>query len=333
MLRKWMIGAVAGALALAGMTTSEDARAENVLKMGSLAPSQSPWAQVLNVWGRAVKESTKEELVIRFYWNGTQGDESSMVEKVKTGQLHGLVSTAVGLGKIHKPILALQMPGVFSSWAKLDSARNALMSEFQEGANANKFTILGWGDIGRMHWYSKGYAVTNPASLAGKKPYVWRDDDIHRTLFRSIPGVTAVPLGVPEVVPALNSNRMDAAHTPALTCGQLQWISRFDHVVVDSHGYMLGALVLSKEALDNLPADQQRILRDTGKAAGGELTTRIRNEDNLALERHKKSLKPHNLTDAEKAEWAKLYTTVRKELGDRQVFSKELIQKIEQLGK
>jgi TRAP-type C4-dicarboxylate transport system substrate-binding protein len=339
-----MLGVVAGAVALAGVTATESAeaqdrgapglgRSENVLKMGSLAPEQSPWAQVLKVWQRAVKERTGEQLVIRFYWNGTQGDEASMVEKVSSGQLHGLVSTAVGLGKIHKPILALQMPGVFGSWGKLDQARNTLMDEFQTGANAKGFTILGWGDVGRMHWYSRGYAVTNPASLAGKKPYVWREDDNHRTLFRSIPGVTPVPLGVPEVLPALNANRVDTIHTPALTCGQLQWVSRFDHVVTDSHAFMVGALVMSKTAVDALPKDQQSVLIDTGKLAAGELTTRIRNEDNAALERQKKKLTPHDLTDAEKAEWMQLYQTVRQRLGQQGVYSPELIGKIERLGK
>lgn len=328
-----MIGVAAGAIALAGWTVSKDAHAENVLKVGSLAPAQSPWGQVMNVWKRAVKERTNGEVKVRFYWNGTQGDEANMVEKVNTGQLHGVMVTAVGLGKIHKPILSLQMPGVFSSWGKLDAARRALMSDFEAGANGKGFTIVGWGDVGRMHWYSKGYAITSPSSLAGKKPYVWGSDNIHTTLYGAIPGVTAVPLGVPEVLPALNSNRVDAAHTPALTCGQLQWVSRFDNVVLDSHAFMIGAVAMSKSAMEGLPEDHRKVVADTGKLAAQELTTRIRSEDAAALERQKKRLTPRNFTAAERAEWEALYAKVRKRLGENRVFPPALISRVEQLGK
>lgn len=331
MLKKWMIGLAAGALALVGV--SQEARAENVLKIGSLAPSQSPWAQVLNVWKKAVEERSKGELKLRFYWNGTQGDEASMVDKVRAGQLHGLAATAVGLSKIYKPILVVQMPGVFPSWGKLDTARNALLGDFQNGAKKEGFRILGWGDVGRMHWYSKGFAVTNPASLAGQKPYLWRSDEIHRVLFGAMRGVTPVPLGVPEVLPALNSNRVNAAHTPALTCGQLQWISRFDHVVADSHAYMIGALVVSESATTGLPDEQKKILEETGAVAARALTARIRGEDDAALARQKKRLTTHNLTDSEKAEWTALYATVRQRLGQQGVFSPKLIGTTESHGK
>lgn len=322
--------AAAGALMVG---TAQEARAENVLKFGSLAPAQSPWAQVLKVWQKAVKEKSKGEIKLRFYWNGTQGDEAAMVGKIKSGQLDGAALTAVGLGKIHKPILVVQVPGVFSSWSKLDAARNALMGDFQSGAKSKGFSIIGWGDVGAMHWFSKGFAVTDPASLKGQKPYVWRDDDIHRMLFRTIPGVTPVPLGVPEVLPQLNTGAINSANTPALTCEQLQWSSRFSNIVVDSDAYMIGALVASDSKLQGLPADQRAIIVDTGKVAAHALTDRIRREDAAALNRLKTRLKAHTLTASENAEWDKIYATTRQRLGQQGVFAPALIKRVEQLGK
>ena len=312
---------------------SREARAENVLKFGSLAPSQSPWAQVLNTWSRAVDAKSNHALKLQFFWNGTQGDEAAMVGKVKSGQLQGLAATAVGLGKIYKPILVVQMPGVFPSWGKLDAARNALMGDFAQGAKDKGFVILGWGDVGRLHWYSKGFAVTGPSSLAGQKPYVWRDDDIHRTLFGTIPGVTAVPLGVPEVLPALNSGAVNAAHTPALTCGQLQWVSRFSNVVSDSHAFMIGALVVSSQAIDGLSQDERDILTDTGKVAAQALTARIRGADDAALARQREKLEVHDLTESEKGEWMRVYQQVRERLGQQNVFDPALIARVEGLGR
>ena len=63
-----------------------------------------------------------------------------MVGKMKAGQLDGAAVTAVGLGKIYKPILALQMPGLFTTWSKLDAARDAMKGEFEKGAQDAGFT-------------------------------------------------------------------------------------------------------------------------------------------------------------------------------------------------
>ena len=48
-----------------------------VLKLGSLAPRESPWGTVLRVWQKAVKEKTKGEVTIEIFWNATQGDEDT----------------------------------------------------------------------------------------------------------------------------------------------------------------------------------------------------------------------------------------------------------------
>ena len=45
-------------------------------------------------------------------------------------------------------ILLFQLPGLFTNWAKLDSARDALKDEFAHRFEAKGFTILGWGDVG-----------------------------------------------------------------------------------------------------------------------------------------------------------------------------------------
>ena len=55
------------------------------LKLGSLAPRESPWGQILRVWGKAVKEKTGGQVALDFYWNGTQGDENAMDSRMSRG--------------------------------------------------------------------------------------------------------------------------------------------------------------------------------------------------------------------------------------------------------
>ena len=322
-----------GALALlVGVGVSENANAGEVIKIGTLAPGASPWGQVFKVWAEAVNKKSDGKLELQFFYNGQQGDEGAMVGKMKAGQLDGAAVTAVGLSKIYKPILALQMPGLFTSWAKLDNARDVMKGEFEQGAKDAGFSILGWGDVGAAHVISKGFAVKVPDDIKGKKPYMWRDDDVAPSLFQVIGGITPVPLNVTEVLPNLNTGAVNLLTAPALAAEQLQWASKLDTIVEDTAGLAIGALVLSSKRIDALPADLKAILVDTGKVAATALTKRIRTEDDAAFARMKSKMTVVKLTADERAKWEAVFKQTRQRLAQG-TFSPALVAKLEGLAK
>ncbi len=331
MLRRAMVKLLGALTVLAGIGVSQEASAGEVITIGTLAPKSSPWGQVFSVWEAAVKQKSGGRLELRFFYNGQQGDEGAMVGKMKAGQLDGAAVTAVGLGKIHKPILALQMPGLFSTWAKLDGARNALRPEFEKGASDAGFRILGWGDVGQAHLMTKGFTIRTPGDFAGKKPYVWRDDSVMPAFFQVVGGVTPVPLNIPEVLPNLNTGAINVLIAPALVAEQLQWASKLDHIVSDSSGFAVGALVVSSKKIDALPEDLRAIMQDTGKVATEALTKRIRSEDAAALGRLKGKMTVVELTADEKAKWQGVFKQVRGRLAQG-TFSPELVARLEGMG-
>src|SRR5512140_738636 len=92
-----VLGALATALSFPGDASADP----TTLKVGTLAPGDSPWGQVFKIWKKAVEERSGNNLQLQFFWNGTQGDESAMVGKMRTGQLDGAALTAIGLGQIY----------------------------------------------------------------------------------------------------------------------------------------------------------------------------------------------------------------------------------------
>lgn len=346
-MRKLIVGLATALAALVPSAAAAEAEAPartESIKIGSLAPGESPWGQVFRVWQKAVRERTKlpkgqktadgkpYALDITFFWNGQQGDESAMVGKMKSGQLDGAAITGVGLAQIHRPILVLQMPGLFQSWAKLDHARDALKGQFEKAVGDAGFALVGWGDVGLAHSMSKGFPVYSPADLKGKRPYVWRDDPIGPAVFQVVGGVTPVPLGVPEVLPQLNSGAVNVITAPALAAEQLQWASRLDHVNTQVVGVGIGALVLASRKLDSLPGDQKAVLLETGAVAGRALTARIRNEDAQAMNRLKAKMTVYESNQAQRDEWDKVFKEVRSRLG-RGTFPADLVKKVEDLAK
>lgn len=311
-----------------GLGVSRTAAAVQTLKIGTLMPKSSPWGMVLSTWGKAVSDKTGGQLVLEFYFGGQQGDEGSMVGKIKTGQLHGAFLTGVGLGKIYKPILALQMPGLFSSWSKIDAARDAMKSEFEKGAVSAGFALTGWGDVGLVHRMSKGFAVQVPTDVKGKKPYIWRDDPMQSVLYQTLGGVTSVSLNVPEVLPNLNTGAINIVEAPSLFAEQLQWTGKLDTISSQAIGVSIGATVFSSSRLSALPADLKTILLDTNKIAAAALLSRIRLEDSNAFGRIKGKMTPISLSADEVAQWAALYKSARQRLAQG-TFSPDLVTRLE----
>jgi TRAP-type C4-dicarboxylate transport system substrate-binding protein len=321
------LAAIFGVLAILVGLAPKDAAAAEVLKIGTLAPQQSPWGKVFQVWQTAVKTKTNGALELQFFYNGQQGDEGAMVGKMKAGQLDGAAVTAVGLSKIHKPILALQLPGLFTTWDKLDAARNAVKGDFEKGAEGAGFTILGWGDVGRAHIMGVSQEVRKPADLVGKKPYMWRDDVISPVLFQVV-GATPVPLNVPEVLPNLNTGAINVLNVPALAAEQLQWAPKLTHVHDEVTGCAIGALIMSSKRLAALDPKLKADLLDTGAKAAAALTKTIRGEDDAAFDRIKGKTKVVKLSADEQKAWDDTFKEVRKRLGQG-TFDAALVKKLE----
>lgn len=325
----WVVAAALVAAALA-VLVPRPAVAEE-LRLGTLAPRDSLWGKVFAVWAQAVEQKSGGRLVLRVDYNGVQGDEQAMIGKLKAGQLDGVTASSLGLSRVHKPILALQMPGVFQSWEALDRAREALRPELEAAVAAEGFVITGWGDLGRLRSMSRGFAVRAPEDLRGKRVLTWRTDSIGPTLYQMIDGALPVPLGAPEVLPALRTRTLDVIGAPSLAAEQLQWTPHLTHVGAESAVFAIGGMVWSRRRLEALPADLRAILKDTGAAASRALGSRIRGEDDAAFARLGQKMTVVKLEESERKRWAELFGKVRARLAQG-TFSPELVKRVEQLG-
>ncbi|MFT3711089.1 MAG: TRAP transporter substrate-binding protein DctP [Archangium sp.] len=299
--------------------------------IGTAVPRESPWGVVLRAWARAVKDKSKGEVELEFFWNGTQGDEAAQMAKLKTGQLDGAVVTAVGLGVIDPNVNILQLPGLFSNWEQLDKARDAMAPTFEKKFRDANLELVGWGDVGLDRLMSKGYAAQKPEDLKGKRAWVWREDPVLPTLFQQA-GSVSVPTSLPEVIPELSTGNVTVLSVSAIAAEQLQWASRLDHVTQFIVAPNIGGLVISKAKLDALSKENRQLMIDTGHNAGKALTERIRNEDAKAFERLSAKMTLVKASDEELKAWKKFFADVRARLA-KGTFDAKLITEAEQYAK
>ena len=292
-----------------------DARAATTLKMGTLAPQDSPWGKEFKRWAKEVSSDTNGELSLDFQWNGQAGDEVLMVQKMRTGQLDGAAVTAIGLAQTGvTDVLLFQMPGLFANWGKLDATRDTMKDEFDRQFASKGFTVLGWGDVGAEKMMSVGFAVRRPADLQGRGCFFLSGDPIEPKLLAAIGAITPRQMTVNEILPGLTNGSITAIPAPALAAEQLQWASRITHMVTMTIAFDIGAIILSSPRVQALPQNFRDVLSVRGRQSAERLTKSIRNLDAQAFVRMKATKTPYEPNEAEKNEWRDLFARVRQGL-------------------
>ena len=338
-------------VAIAILGISNTAFAGMKLKLASLAPAKSTWTKYLKKMAKEFEEKTGGDVTIELFVGGVQGDEKEVIEKVKTGQLHMAAITAVGLGKIVPDALIFQVPGLFSTPAKLDRARKAVAGEMSAKAEAEGFKLLGWSDVG-PNYYFTNTPVTKPSDLKSTKMWVWTDDPIAQSIVRNAGG-SGRPMGVPSVTAALANGKIDGYITSPLAAASLRWYNRTSHIMAQPISMGIGAIVMSKPAYDSLSESTKAVIAEMSKKWTKKLTKKVRKDNKKTLRlmaesayegvsvdksgalttgARKAGAKKPTVTQGDAAAWNAVYVKVQNELAGK-VYSKALLDRVRKLGK
>ncbi|MCC7541412.1 MAG: TRAP transporter substrate-binding protein DctP [Deltaproteobacteria bacterium] len=321
-------GALAAVVGHGAVAQTPPAPQPTVIRIATLAPRGSSWMRVFNAWDRTLKQRTNKQLSLRFYPGGVQGDERDVVRKMGNGQLDGGAITSVGLGQIVRPVLVLQVPGLFRRYQDIDYVRERLTQELSAQFEQAGYKFLGWGDVGMARVFSNR-PITRPSDFRNVRPWVWRDDPISQA-FMEVVGATPVRLGVPEVLPSMQTRIIDTVTASALAAVQLQWAGRVTHVTQQSDTVLVGATVMRKSVFDALPADMQTALMETSAQAHATLVRTIRREDDAAFTTLRGRLTVTDLTSTQ-AEWERAAQQTRQRLAGR-LYPPALLSRVETLA-
>ncbi len=275
------LAALAVIAALLAPARPARAEATHTIKIATLAPDGTLWMKLFQDWARDVERDTSGSLKIKFYSGGVAGDERDLVRKMRLGQLSGAAVTSIGLGLIQPEVRVLEVPMLIRSWDELDHVRAALDGELRAKFAEKGFVLLGWGDVGPIYLFSK-IPIRAPADLDKVKLWAWSDDPISRALVAHL-HVTGVPLGAPDVLPALSTGMVDAAFGTPLAVLALQWYTKVTHVTSMRFGQAIGATVIAKAQFDKLTAAEQKALLDDARKMESALQAQIRAENERAL--------------------------------------------------
>lgn len=325
-------GAVVGALAVPSLARVS-AAGNTTIRLATLAPAGSSWDKVFRAWSNSVSKETGGAVSFQFFSGGVAGDERDVIRKMKLGQMDAGGLTSIGLGQIARPTQVLQMPGIIENYKQLNHVRAKMSSEFESMFAKEGYTLLGWGDAGFARQFAKK-PILMPSDLKSARPWVPREDPVLPEVMKVI-GANGVPLGIPEVFPALQTGMLDSVTVSAIAAVALQWFRHLTHVSKQAPVAVVGATLLRTELFKTLPPDQAKALIETGKKAHAVLLDTVAKEDDKAYKTLiSRGMKEFDAlaTPAQNKAWVDLYTEVIKRLTGK-LWSKELLERVRATAK
>lgn len=263
--------------AVGGVAAAEEPR---TIKIATLAPEGTLWMNLFHDWAKNVEQRTNGAVKARFQSGGAAGDERDIVRKMRLGQIGGAVVTSIGLGLISPDVRVLEVPMLIRTYDELDFVRTQLDGELRKRFDDKGFVLLGWGDVGPLHLFSNT-PVRARADLSQLKLWEWVDDPISRALFAKL-GLRGVPLGVPDVLPALSTRMVDAVFGTPLAVLGMQWHGRLPYMTSAYFGQAIGATVMTRKEFDKLSAAEKAIVLDEAHNLERKLQAQVRAENDRA---------------------------------------------------
>jgi TRAP-type transport system periplasmic protein len=250
------------------------------LRLATLAPSGSPWMEVLDKAQGEISTKTAGRVTVKYYPGGQQGDERDFVRKIGLGQLDGAAVTSVGLSMIDPSIRVLELPMMFKSAEELDYVADKMWKHFQDKFAKKNYVLADRGEVGWLYFYTKDKA-DSLAKLKSAKLWLWGDDLIVNPLYKKL-GFNGVPLGVPEVDAALTSGKINGCYSSPIAAVALQWYSKVKYVTSMPMSFAVGATIISTKSMGKLSDADRKAFESISKAHQKKLRKVIRKANDEA---------------------------------------------------
>ena len=313
------------------LSCSLTALAADQLRIGTMAPKNSLYHRELMAVGEAWR-TAQGDGKYRVYPDGSQGGEVDMVRRMRIGQLQGGLLSVAGLSEIEPSIAALQlMPLMFRSWEEVDHVREKLRPGMEQKFLERGFVILAWGDAGWVRFFSKDPAVV-PADFKGMKFFAWGSEAAQQEIMKNL-GYTPVPLEVSDILPAIQTGMINAVPSTPYFALATQVYNSAPNMLDLNWAPIVGALVITRKAWDDMSPEAQAAVREAGAKAGANMRQQARKEvDDAVAAMQKRGLKVNTPNEAQMAEWRKLadtlYPQIRGQLVPADIFD-EVVRELE----
>lgn len=294
-------------LALLAVAIVHTGRAQTptVLKLGTILPDGTIWSKMLKDQGAEWQQLSQGRVTLRVL-AGTQGDESTIIRKMRTaGQLQAAALSAIGLGEIDPAFNVFSVPLFYDSYDELVYVMDQLMPTLKSRLDAKDFVLVNGGIAGWVQIFSKK-PIKNVSDLKAVKIFTSAGDDRMVQWYKAN-GFNPVPLAATDILSSLSTGMAEAVPTTPLTALSFQWYKQTPFMLDIGLSPLIGATIVTKKAWSEVSEPDRSKLIEAARRAEKRMRDEVPKRDESSItEMQARGLTVSKIDPSLQAEWKTL---------------------------
>jgi TRAP-type C4-dicarboxylate transport system substrate-binding protein len=252
----WRIAAVWTA---ASLVCAPSATAQSAIKLATLVPEGSIWDKNIKQMAEEWKQGTDGRVTVTVYAGGSQGDEPTVLRKLRLDALQAAAFTAVGLGSIDSAFNVFDIPFFFESYDELNYVTEKLTPTIRKRIEPKGFVLLNWGHGGWAQVFTKK-PVQTVDDLKKIKLYTSAGNDRMVQWFKAN-GFEPRAMAMTDIMTGLTTGMIEGLPTPPLAALLFQWYRQTPYMLDIGLAPIVGANVITRKTWNAIAeADRTTLL-------------------------------------------------------------------------
>tara|TARA_B110000003_G_scaffold67886_1_gene68862 strand:- start:5742 stop:6779 length:1038 start_codon:yes stop_codon:yes gene_type:complete len=303
------------------------AYSQTQIKIATLAPQNSDWAERFNAGSKEISERTDGRVRLKFYWGGAQGGAKKNLQKIKIGQLQGGTFSPTDFQTNYPDLNIYGLPFLFKDIKEVEHIRSHIDSELELGFKNLGFDIYGFAG-GGFAYIMSNEPIRNYNDLTDKKIWLPQGDLISYEAMKAL-NLLPVPLPMTDVLTGLQTGLIDIVAIPPVVALALQWHTKVNYITKIPVLYAMGFLAIDSRVIKRLRPDDEAILDDVLTQIYKDVDQMGESDTNNAIQALLNiGLTEVSFDEIEYEKLSKLLIAPNQEMADRGMFSKDLYERI-----
>ncbi|PKL95991.1 MAG: C4-dicarboxylate ABC transporter [Gammaproteobacteria bacterium HGW-Gammaproteobacteria-8] len=248
-------------LLIVGLVLGGASASAQQLKIATLAPDGSSWMNGLRAAADAVEQRTDGAVTTRFYPGGVMGDASTLLRRIKLGQLHGGTFTVGELATIAPESNLYSLLFQFENAAELAALREEFDPFILEALERGGMIAPAISNGGFAYLFSRKRIEGADQVDTSFKVWIPDNDPLSRRTLERL-GASAISLGLAEVYTGLQTGTINTFGSTLSGAIILQWHTRARYVLDLPVLVTAGTLAVDRKAFERISPAHQAIWRE-----------------------------------------------------------------------
>lgn len=228
-------------------------------KIATVAQEGTEWMKIMRDAAKKIKDATDGRVKFKYYGGGVMGSDSQVIRKIRIGQLQGAAVTTGALTRFSNDLELYNLPMVFRSYDEVDHIRAQFDERLRLGLEKAGFVSFGFAEGGFAYAMTKN-RVSSVADARQQK--VWTPtDDLSALRAMEAFGISPIPLGLADVLLALQADTLNTVAGPAIAALALQWHTQVKYLVTLPLIYTYALMAMDKKQFAAISDADQKIVR------------------------------------------------------------------------